>query len=316
MSATTITGATHVSGATIIGTTVKGTTVSGNTVTGATIVKAPTVSGTTTVAGPTVCGTTAVYGATIYENGTSLASKYAALHGNASNTFTALTFYGNIAWSSITDKPASFSDYGLKVQGDGKYTSASTNGASAITVSAITKDVSAATSTATALADAYQTKAYIENYVANALSSSVSYKGTTTTYSVAAIVGDMYIASSSFTIPSGQSANGAAATVENGDYIICRTSGTTTTSKWDVVQKNLTNAVTYSQSMTNGQVVIASGTGTIKSQSLDSTTVGNSDKVDGYHVAVVTSTSAMTDANTIYILRGTATDPESQLSQI
>ena len=126
----------------------------------------------------------------------------------------------------------------------------------------------------------------------------------------------MYIASSSFTIPSGQSANGAAATVENGDYIICRTSGTTTTSKWDVVQKNLTNAVTYSQSMTNGQVVIASGTGTIKSQSLASTTVGNSDKVDGYHVAVVTSTSAMTDANTIYILRGTATDPESQLSQI
>ena len=75
-------------------------------------------------------------------------------------------------------------------------------------------------------------------YVANALTSSVSYKGTTSTYALAAKVGDMYIASSQFTIPSGQSASGAAVTAETGDYIICRTSGTTTTSKWDVIQKN------------------------------------------------------------------------------
>lgn len=153
------------------------------------------------------------------------------------------------------------------------------------------------------MADSYDAKAYVENYVANALTSSVSYKGTTSTYALAAKVGDMYIASSQFTIPSGQSASGAAVTAETGDYIICRTSGTTTTSKWDVIQKNLTNAVTYSQAMSNGQVVIASGAGTIKSQSLDSTTVGNADKVDGYHLAVVNSTAAMTDPNTIYILK-------------
>ena len=145
----------------------------------------------------------------------------------------------------MTGKPSSFTDYGISVKGDDKYTTASTPGASAITISAITKDVSAATSTSTALADAYQTKAYIETCIENALTSSLQYCGTTTTYAKAANVGDMYIAATSFIIPSGQTAEGVAATVEYGDFIICRVSGTSTTSKWDAVEKNLTNAVSF-----------------------------------------------------------------------
>ena len=129
-------------------------------------VQGGTVNGTS-VSAATITGATAIYGATIYEGDTSLSQKYAAIHGNSSNTFSASTFYGNIAWSSVTSKPTTFSDYGLSVKGDAKYTSASTAGASAITVSALTKEISSATSNSTALADAYNTKEFVKDSVIN-----------------------------------------------------------------------------------------------------------------------------------------------------
>ena len=58
---------------------------------------AGTVTVGTSISSPSISATTDLYGVTIYENGDSLATKYAALHGNSGNTFSASTFYGSIA---------------------------------------------------------------------------------------------------------------------------------------------------------------------------------------------------------------------------
>ena len=95
----------------------------------------------------------------------------------------------------------------------------------------------------------------------NALSSSVNYKGATSTVPASAStkVGDLWIAASAISLTAAQSATGAAQNAEIGDFIIARESG-----KWDVVQKNIDGAVTSTAtSLTSGNVIIGKGNRTI-----------------------------------------------------
>lgn len=118
---------------------------------------------------------------------------------------------------------------------------------------------------------------------------SVRYKGTTANVpSGSAKVGDEYIAASAFTISAERSGDGKAKSVEVGDYIVARTSGTT--SKWDVKEKNLDGAVTTT-GMTDGQIVIATGARTIKSQALSSIKVASATTSDSATTAVSAQTS-------------------------
>ena len=133
--------------------------------------------------------------------------------------------------------------------------------------------------------DRYYTEDEVDALISNALTSSVSYKGTTGATPSSSKIGDMYIASASFTVASGSSASGVAQTVEQGDYIICRTAG-----KWDVIQKNLTGATYKGSTWTDGQLVKVNGS--------------NGEIVScGYALSVVSAIPASPNANTIYILK-------------
>ena len=74
----------------------------------------------------------------------------------------------------------------------------------------------------------------VKDYVEDQISSAVDYKGSTGSTPSSAEKGDLYVASAGFTIGTGATAK----TVEEGDFIIY--DGT----KWDVIEKNLTGAVT------------------------------------------------------------------------
>lgn len=121
----------------------------------------------------------------------------------------------------------------------------------------------------------------VQSAIDNALTSSMNYKGATSTLPSSAKTGDFYIASADIEIPSGSSATGAAASAESGDYIIARTGGDSAT--WDVVEKNLDGAVT-STGMTNEEIVVADGNGrAIKSVAATNIKVGSAftaDEVD------------------------------------
>lgn len=135
------------------------------------------------------------------------------------------------------------------------YVDASVASNSAITVglksvAAAKEDIARASATGS-LADAKAVKEYVEAQV----TSSVNYCGSTTALPSSANVGDLYIASSAISIASGRSGSGAAVTAETGDYLICRNSGTTE-SKWDVIEKNLTGAVTSSAALTTNALVV------------------------------------------------------------
>lgn len=129
----------------------------------------------------------------------------------------------------------------------------------------------------------------IQQAIDNALTSTMNYKGATSTLpSTGVKKGDFYIADSQITIPAESSATQSAATAENGDYIIARTGGASAT--WDVVEKNLDGAVT-STGMTNEQIVIADGNGrAIKSVDPANILVGSATTA----VSAITSVSAQT----------------------
>lgn len=126
----------------------------------------------------------------------------------------------------------------------------------------------------------------IQTAIDNALTSSMNYKGATSSLPSSAKTGDFYVANAQIEIPAASSAKGTAVTAETGDYLIARDN----TPKWDVVEKNLDGAVT-STGMTNEQIVIADGNGrAIKSVDPASILVGSATTA----VSAITSVSAQT----------------------
>lgn len=132
----------------------------------------------------------------------------------------------------------------------------------------------------------------IQQAIDNALTSTMNYKGATSTLPTTGVKkGDFYIADSQITIPAESSATQSAATAENGDYIVARTGGASAT--WDVIEKNLDGAVT-STGMTDEQIVIADGNGrTIKSVDPASILVGSATTA----LSAITSESAITSVS-------------------
>jgi len=215
-------------------------------------------------------------------------------------------------YESITSKPTTFSGFGLSLA-NGTYISVTTNNASSITISSCVQALSSASAQAMGLAEASDVKQYIDAAVV----SSVNYKGTITggTAPTSAKVGDLYIVQVN-PIPS--------ISAEVGDFLICRVASTTAPS-WDVIQKNITNAVSAydSASLGAGKFIVGTGNGQIISASTydaqsfasaghthnyaGSNSAGgdanNSLKWGGYNIAVVSSMPASPDANTIYFLK-------------
>lgn len=138
--------------------------------------------------------------------------------------------------------------------GDDYISANTTNGALTVqlkSVAAASEDIAGASATGS-VADAKAVKDYVDSQV----TSSVNYKGATSSLpNTASSVGDLFITTGSIAIPSGRSGSGVAVTAETGDYIICRDSGTTA-SKWDVIEKNLTGAVTSSAALTTNALVV------------------------------------------------------------
>ena len=142
------------------------------------------------------------------------------------------------------------------------YVSASVASNSAITVglssvAASKEDIAGASATGS-VADAKAVKDYVEEQI----TSSVQYCGATSTLPTSTGVGDLYIASAQIAVPAGSSATGSATTAETGDYLISRSAG-----KWDVIEKNLTGAVTSSDALTANALVVGNGNQTVKKAS-------------------------------------------------
>lgn len=119
------------------------------------------------------------------------------------------------------------------------------------------EDIAGASATGS-VADAKAVKDYVDAQV----TSSVNYCGATSTIPTAIEAGDLYIASGQIAIPTGSSATGAATTAETGDYLISRSAG-----KWDVIEKNLTGAVTSSADLAANALVVGNGNQTVKKAS-------------------------------------------------
>ncbi len=189
--------------------------------------------------------------------------------GNSSTTVAVGNHTHNYAGSSSAGGAANSTKGTLTVNGTAFNGSADTT--VSITVSSIGAASSSHTHTISALP--YETtltndstkvpassavKAYVDGLVA----SPVNYKGAITngTLPSSPKVGDLYIVqTTAINLTSAQSATGVAQKAEVGDYIIART-----TSTWDVIQKNITGAVTSSEALTDGNFVLGAGNQTIK----------------------------------------------------
>ena len=148
---------------------------------------------------------------------------------------------------------------GVSTPNNDNYLSVSVASNSAITVgekNAVVADKTAL-SNVSATGSLVDAKA-VKDYVADQITSSVDYKGATSTLPSTAAVGDLYITSANIAIPANKSATGVAVTAETGDFIIARTTGT-----WDVIEKNLDGAITGS--LTANTLTIGSGTNNVKS---------------------------------------------------
>lgn len=155
----------------------------------------------------------------------------------------------------------------------------------------------------------------VYNAINNAISSSVNYLGATNGIPgsgqaalMSANVGDMYIAAQDFTLPSRYSANGSAQTVEVGDYVICRTSGSgqaqaSNPYKFDVIEKNLDGAVT-STGMTQNQIVVAESTSTIKSVDPATLSVGSAQTASSAETMPLAGLTDADDLKAIEVLTG------------
>ena len=148
---------------------------------------------------------------------------------------------------------------GVSTPNNDNYISVSVASNSAITVgekNAVVADKTAL-SNVSATGSLVDAKA-VKDYVADQITSSVDYKGATSTLPSTAAVGDLYITSANIAIPANKSATGVAVTAETGDFIIARTTGT-----WDVIEKNLDGAITGS--LTADTLTLGAGTNNVKS---------------------------------------------------
>ncbi len=124
-------------------------------------------------------------------------------------------------------------------------------------------------STFTSDASKVPTQKQVKDYVDGLVASPVNYKGAITngTLPTSSVTGDLYIVqTSAISLTASQSATGAAQQAEVGDYIIARSAG-----KWDVVQKNLTGAVTTNGTLTADKFVLGNGSQTVKASTYDAT---------------------------------------------
>lgn len=129
--------------------------------------------------------------------------------------------------------------------------------------------------------DEYPTAKAVYDIVNGSVATNVDYKGATSVIPATSQAGDMYIAANAIALTAAQSATGAAATAETGDFLIARSSG-----KWDIIQKNLDGAVTTTAvTLTDGNVLVGGGNHTAK---VSSYTIGKS----------VPSTALFTDSAT------------------
>lgn len=178
------------------------------------------------------------------------------------------------------------------------YVDASVAGNSAITVGlklvADSKEDIAGVTATGSVADAKAVKDYVDDKV----TSSVQYCGATATLPTATEAGDLYIASAEIAVPAGSSATGAATTAETGDYLISRSAG-----KWDVIEKNLTGAVTSSAALDANALVVGNGNQTVKKASA----VG-----DATHPIYINASGVPVTANTIHDV--SATDGSNALA--
>ena len=148
----------------------------------------------------------------------------------------------------------------ISASGDDYISAATSNGALSVSLKSVaaTKEAIAGASATGSVADAKAVKDYVEAQV----TSSVNYCGATSTLPTATEAGDLYIASAQIAIPAGSSATGVATTAETGDYLISRSAG-----KWDVIEKNLTGAVTSSDALDANALVVGNGNQTVKKAS-------------------------------------------------
>ena len=144
----------------------------------------------------------------------------------------------------------------------------------------------------------------VNDAINDAVTSTMKYKGATSTLPSTAKVGDTYIASDTISIPANKSAIGVAQTAETGDYIIARTSGSSAT--WDVIEKNLDGAVT-STGMTSNQIVVANGSNTIISKDATSILVGSASTATNLDSA---PSLAVSNTNKITVTAGGKTSEE------
>lgn len=112
----------------------------------------------------------------------------------------------------------------------------------------------------------------VKTYVDGLISSPVNYKGAITNGTLPSSsntkVGDMYIVqTSAIDLTTATSATGSAQRAEVGDYLIARSAG-----KWDVMEKNITGAVTSSVNLTTDKFIV----GNANNQTVKTTNYGPS----------------------------------------
>lgn len=104
--------------------------------------------------------------------------------------------------------------------------------------------------------------------ISTAVSSLFKYVGDASKTPTSATVGQTWRASAAFTIAAANSVTGAAVSVEVGDVLLCTTAGP----KFTVIQNNITNNVSFSETPTNQNLVMFDGaTGQVKNSGIDVT---------------------------------------------
>ena len=155
--------------------------------------------------------------------------------------------------------------------------------------------------------------------ISTAVSSLFKYVGDTSATPTSATVGQTWRASAAFTIAAANSVTGAAVSVEVGDVLLCTTAGP----KFTVIQNNITNNVSFSETPTNQNLVMFDGaTGQVKNSGIDVTvlnqtitSLGNTYAAKS-HKHSYTDISAGTTANQILVSNSNGTFTLTNLSAL
>ena len=155
--------------------------------------------------------------------------------------------------------------------------------------------------------------------ISTAVSSLFKYVGDASKTPTSATVGQTWRASAAFTIAAANSVTGAAVSVEVGDVLLCTTAGP----KFTVIQNNITNNVSFSETPTNQNLVMFDGaTGQVKNSGIDVTvlnqtitSLGNTYAAKS-HKHSYTDISAGTTANQILVSNSNGTFTLTNLSAL